>query len=446
MTLSAGTASAIITPPVGTWLEGYGGKDHGSVGVHDDLHARALVIDDGGTTVALVSCDLLGVDRRLVEEARRIAADAAGLRPEHIMIAATHTHQGPVGLRFDADDELMDVTARAIAGAVTQAHAAKRPAVLKLGRTTVDSIMQNRREPEGPVDNALYVLLFDDPDPIQPPIAALVNGACHPTILYSDNYLISADYPGHACRAVEQMFPGILMQFFNGACGNVNPNWVKQVHAEAERAGLVVGAAAARLIAEMRPLGSIHHADNIRWSEHLEKPVTAGELVEGVKLRVASRNVDLPIKTYLSDEDYQAKLGSFQREMEALGDSPDPGQRRPLMAQQTMYRTEALAAKRMRSREGRSMHPELMVVAFTPDLALLGLPGEWFVESIAEIRKATGVRDLPVACYANHYMGYVVPESAYEEGGYEPGVSFLAPEAEAIAKAAAIDLIKEVMS
>ena len=86
-----------------------------------------------------------------------------------------------------------------------------------------------------------------------------------------------------------------------------------------------------------------------------------------------------------------------------------------------------------------------MVVSFTSDLALLGLPGEWFVETVAEIREATGVRDLPVACYANHYMGYVVPASGYEEGGYEPGVSFLAPEAESIAKAAAIDLMKEVM-
>ena len=87
MTLSAGTATAIITPPVGTWLEGYGGKDHGSVGVHDELYAHALVVDDGDTTVGLVSCDLLGVDRRLVMEARRIAAEATGLAPEGKLFA-----------------------------------------------------------------------------------------------------------------------------------------------------------------------------------------------------------------------------------------------------------------------------------------------------------------------------------------------------------------------
>jgi len=445
MTFSAGAATAIITPPVGTWLEGYGGKDHGSVGVHDDLYARALVIDDGDTKVGLVSCDLIGVDRRLVAEARRVAADATGMAPEHIMIAATHTHQGPAGLRFDADDELLGVTARAIAGAIVQAHTNMRPAVLKVGSTTIGSIMQNRRHPDWPIDDGLHVLLFDDPDALKPPIAALVNGACHPTILYSDNYLISADYPGHACRAVEQLFPGCTMQFFNGACGNVNPNWVKQVHEEAERVGKLVGSAAARLIAEMKPLGHVHNADNIRWSEHLEKTVTAGELMEDVKMRVASRNVDLPIKTYLEDEEYKAKLAGLEKQLAELGES-DRERHRELMAQHNMLRTERGAATAMRSREGRALHPELMAVRFTPELALLGLPGEWFVETVAEIREATSVKLLAVACYANHYMGYVVPAKAYKEGGYEPGVSFLAPEAEAIAKAAAIDLMKEVMA
>ena len=69
-TLLAGAAEVVITPPVGTLLDGYGARTSGSVGVHDDLHARALVIDDGATQVALVSCDLIAVDRRLVAAVR----------------------------------------------------------------------------------------------------------------------------------------------------------------------------------------------------------------------------------------------------------------------------------------------------------------------------------------------------------------------------------------
>jgi hypothetical protein len=76
----------------------------------------------------------------------------------------------------------------------------------------------------------------------------------------------------------------------------------------------------------------------------------------------------------------------------------------------------------------------------------LGLPGEFFVETVAQIREQAGVRRLPVACYANHYIGYVVPAEAYDEGGYEAGVTLLAPEAEAIARAGAIELLREVMA
>ena len=63
-TFQAGAAEVIITPPIGTLLDGYGGRIGGSIGVHDDLHARAIVVDDGVTQAAIVSCELIGVDRR----------------------------------------------------------------------------------------------------------------------------------------------------------------------------------------------------------------------------------------------------------------------------------------------------------------------------------------------------------------------------------------------
>jgi len=441
MTLRAGVAKAIITPPVGTALEGYSARADVSQGVHDDLYARALVLDDGETSVALVACDLVGVDRRLVAEAREQASAATGIPGERMMIAATHTHAGPAGLRRDVDDALLDVTARTIAGAIAEAYRGRREAVLKLGSTTVDSVAQNRRHPEWPVDTGLHVLLFDDPDPLRPPIAAVLNFACHPTVLYHTTLEVSADYPGAAMRTVERLFPGVGGVFFNGACGNVNPNWIEQRFEETERVGTIVGAAAARIIAELRPLGTGQQAHNIRWDEHLDWPVTAGELVGDVRLRVASRRVELPVKQYLAMEEYESTL----RELEARASGGERDERRRAMEQITRLRSERAAATRMASRTA-PVHPELWALSIAPGLALLGLPGEWFVESIANIRERAGLRHLPVACYANHYIGYVVPAEAYEQGGYEPGVSLLAPEAEAIACREAVDLLREVTS
>jgi hypothetical protein len=259
-------------------------------------------------------------------------------------------------------------------------------------------------------------------------------------VLYHDNRLLSADYPGHAVRTVEQVFPGMGGAFFNGACGNVNPNWIEQVHAEAERVGKVVGAAAARLIGELRPLGRGQKAHNIRWDEHLDWPVTAGELVEP-RLRIASRRVDLPLRTYLDLDEYESKLGELHARLEVAGDRE---QHRALMAQITRLRTERTAASRMGERAGQTIHPELQAIGLGDGVALLGLPGEFFVETVADIRAQAGLRRLPVACYANHYIGYVVPPSAYDEGGYEAGVTLLAPEAEALVKAEALSLLKEV--
>ena len=116
------------------------------------------------------------------------------------------------------------------------------------------------------------------------------------------------------------------------------------------------------------------------------------------------------------------------------------------MEQITRLRTERTVAQRMSGQEGRTLHPEFMAIGLAPGVALLGLPGEFFVETIADIRQQAGLRYLPVACYANHYVGYVVPASAYAEGGYEAGVTLLAPEAEAIAKAEALELVREVAS
>ena len=57
---------------------------------------------------------------------------------------------------------------------------------------------------------------------------------------------------------------------------------------------------------------------------------------------------------------------------------------------------------------------------------------------------AAKLRHLLVACYANHYVGYLVPRHAFDEGGYEPGVTMLDETAEETVRAAAIDLVREV--
>lgn len=443
-TLLAGAAAVDITPPVGGLMDGYGVRLEPSRGVHDPLFARALVLDCGGgpdDRCALVSCDLLGVHPWITGEVRRLAADAAAVPAEHVVVAATHNHAGPAGLRggmFSRLDEgLAAMVARRVAGAIEFAFDQRRSATLKVGRATVDTVSMNRRHPEWPIDPVLRLLLVDGDDG---PVASLLNFACHGTVLDATNLSLSAEFPGAACRLLQQETSAPAL-YLNGACADVNPVWVRQDFDSVSRVGSIIGGQALRLIDELRTLGPGQRAHNIRWDEFPEKPVP-GRIV-GPRLRAARREVELPLRPFATDEEYAARIAGLEAEVEPLPAASD--ERRSVMARLTRLRTERWAATWARRRPETVQRTELQALSLGEGLALLALPGEFFVSTAESIRAASGVDDLLVACYANDYVGYVIPPAAYDEGGYEAGITFCAPECEGIIVNASLALLREVM-
>jgi neutral/alkaline ceramidase-like enzyme len=444
MSFTAGAAETIITPPVGARLEGYGGPDGGqiSTAVHDDLHARAVVFDDGTTRAAMVACDLIAIDRRLSAPVRALVHDATGIPPEHLMVSATHTHQGPQGIGAHRDSVPRETMARRIADAVIAADAAMRPCVLKVGQGLVDSVSQNRRHPDGPRDDTLNVLLFDAPDPRDGPIASIVNFACHATVMYRTNTEISADYPGYASATVKKVLGDAPALFLQGACGDVNPSWIEQRFDEAERVGSIVGAEAARRLQELRPLGVQHKTWNIRWDELTDKP-SPGMLISEPRIRVASRIVDAQMRVLDDASAYAAELADLTAQRDALA-AGDVESRRGLTERITYLAGTRGMAAALRPGERHALHPEVQAIAFSPDCAILGLPGEFFAQTAHAIRRDAGIAHLSIACYTNHHVFYVVPEDAWPEGGYEPGVAVLDETAEASFRSAATELLREV--
>src|SRR5688572_7460291 len=110
--LRIGASAIDITPPVGTALDGYGGRVDVSLGVHDALFARCLFLDDGTRQLAIVVCDLIGVGRGLVGRARQLITERLGIAAENVLVAATHTHAGPAGVRGEGEPVLVEETAR----------------------------------------------------------------------------------------------------------------------------------------------------------------------------------------------------------------------------------------------------------------------------------------------------------------------------------------------
>ena len=148
--LRAGAATSNITPELGTIIVG-GFAPYPAGHVHDELHARCLVLDDGKTKLALVVCDLLGLHRSLSIEARRLIQEATGIPPEHVMISATHTHSAGTALgqsRYVSNQPLDDnqrFIARRIADGARRAVNLLRPAEIAFGTVDIPEHVNNRR-------------------------------------------------------------------------------------------------------------------------------------------------------------------------------------------------------------------------------------------------------------------------------------------------------------
>jgi hypothetical protein len=317
----------------------------------------------------------------------------------------------------------------------------------------------NRRDPGWPVDDVMRVLLVDGPDA---PIATVLNFACHATVLSGANLMLSGEFPGAAARLLHEQ-TGAPCVYLNGACADVNPAWVRQDFESVQRVGQIIGGQALRLIGELRTLGPGQRAHNIRWDEFPEKPVS-GRIIEP-RLKSVRREIELPLREFAPDEEYAARLDELRVKLPSLAEGS--AGRRDLMAQLTRTESERWAAVWARNQPAKTtQRTEIQALRLGSGLAILALPGEFFVETAAAIRRAltrdpsrpssahkrgTSAADgldegLFVACYANDYIGYVIPPHAYEEGGYESGITFCGPEAEDIIRNTSVELLRELMN
>ena len=227
--LSAGVARRIITPPKGIYLIGYGDRSKGNIGVHDDLTATALVIDDGRTRIAIVAIDMLTINEFVVDRVRQ------SLAPTEALLCCSHTHSGPIAFADEKsprrNQEYIHALVKNIVSAVREAESNLQPAWLEYssGEANVginrrermpDGRMEIGRNPAGPRDKSIQVIsvLCENGR-----LATVINYACHGTVLGPDNLLVSADWIGVMRNKVENELGGLVL-FLQGAAANINPD------------------------------------------------------------------------------------------------------------------------------------------------------------------------------------------------------------------------------
>jgi hypothetical protein len=371
--LEAGAARVEITPPLGGPMWGYAARhDAPSLGVHDPLLARALVLAAGKERVAVVSLDLgRAPPRRSTAAIRKEVREAAGVG--HVFLVASHTHHGPV-LELerwpDPKDPYLRRLEQKIAGAITEAARQLRPARLGIvSREVAWNRNRHSRRPGAPVDRELLVVRVEDR--AGKPVAHLVNFAAHPTMRDAKLRTFSADYPGALAGLVEKE-TGAPCLFLQGAAGDLSANPGK------ERTPEEFGRALGREVLKM--------AGSARCT-----------LAEG-KLDVREHDFTFRKRIDLSNPLVRAGLGlAFFPELV------------------NFYEREY--------REG--VRPHLTVALLGGKVGLVGVSGEFFCGHALGLKRRARLEHLLFLGYCNDYQQYFPTIEAAAEGGYgtEPPVS-----------------------
>jgi neutral ceramidase len=441
----AGASKTVITPPNGVNMAGYYNA-RGSTGVLDDIHARALVIDDGTTRAGLVTLDLIGTPRELVE-AVRAAVDKGGQLPgAHVMISATHAHTGPVpgniprvpetpnGGRPDpesAHGKYLATLPGIIAASISQAAANLSPvSVSGVAGECADlafcrrfymrdgtvgwnpgKLNPNAMTATGPTDPQVQAIFFEAPRKagvFGPALAIYANFSMHPDTVSGTK--ISADYPGVLSRLMGAYHgPDCITLYGNGTCGNLNhldTSW------ERRQGG----------IEETNRIGTILAAAIFR-AEKMQRTLIPGPV------RVKSVTVPLSVPVVAPEQAEMAR----ETVRGAGGKTP---------AFMQLVRANRLLD--LAPREGKPIPAEVQVISMGQDVAWIGLPGEVFVELGLALKKRSPFRHTIITTLTNGNWGYIPDRRSYAEGAYEAESARVEPGSGEKLIDSAVELLKEL--
>jgi hypothetical protein len=430
-------AVADITPPIGYRMCGYF-NERLSTGVLNPLHAKALVLRQGDTRAAMVFCDLIGLSSEVSKQAREQVEREIGIPKDNILLAATHSHTGP--LYFDAlrdhlhqkaiakqgkdPCEERDYPSELVAGivkAIRDAEAKVRPVQAQAGLAQQQGLSFNRRfhmkdgtvrfnpgvlNPDilraaGPIDPSVGMVFFRDADG-KDVFASLVNFALH--LDTTGGTLYGADYPYFVERNLREKFgKDFVLLFGTGTCGDINHI---DVTTKDRLKPETIGATLAGTVASAAP-------------KAIAKPSLAAKRAV----------VEVPMQTFTAAEIAQAK-----KDMDKIGTSD----------LSFLDQVKAFKIMDVQGRHGSTIPLEVQAFRLSDEVAVVGLPGEVFVEFGLAIKKASPFPVTLVIELCQDDVAYVPTRKAFAEGSYETVNSRIAPGGGEVMTDAAIKLLKEL--
>lgn len=376
--------------------------------IHDPLLARALVFENEGVRIAIITCDLTNMPAGIATVVRRLVERQAGIPASHVMVSATHAHTAPVILsgwtRYVLDGEMKRIADEYAAAlparivkSVTEAVARLRPARVSASIGEAPALAFHRRfhmkdgsvgwnpgklnpnivRAAGPIDPAIPLVYVEGED--GQAIAAYVNYAIHLDTVGGTEFSSDLVYSlGEALKVARGR--EIVTLFSMGCAGNINHvNTAvarrQSGHGEAARIGTTLAAAVLQAIEALSP-------------------------IQDVRLHAKAETLLL-----------EAVMGTAAEAAEAHALKPQTGATQQLAKAARILEIEA--------RANRAFEAEVQVLRIGADLVWVGLPGEIFVELGLDLKSRSRARWTVPATQANAAIGYIPHLAAYPQGSYE---------------------------
>ncbi|MDZ4853173.1 MAG: neutral/alkaline non-lysosomal ceramidase N-terminal domain-containing protein [Pirellulaceae bacterium] len=414
---------------------------------HDPLHARALVLDDGTTTLAMVVVDNLGVGPEVLNEAKAIAAQATKIPVDRMLISSTHTHSGPPSNATEGPAPAIayrKVLVEGIGESIIQAHSKLRPATIGFASSPLPDEVFNRRwylklgkmplnpfgkldivkmnpgtnpdvldRPAGPTDPDISVISVLDEK--RKPMALFANYALHYVGGMAPEEL-SADYFGEFARVMPSRLrsgENFVAMMSNGASGDINniPFLVNRPPREPFEQIRIVAQKAADAAWLAQKKIEQHRSD--------------------VKLDMLERSVTLRYRRPSADQLAEAKAVLEIKDPTAI-------ERLPRLALNYARNTVNAA-----NRKEESIAVTLQTIRIG-DLAVVGIPFETFVEIGLDLKDRSPFPQTMVIGLANGRHGYLPTLAQHRLGGYETwlGTNQVQEDTSEILKKASLEMLE----
>ena len=424
--IRAGAARVKLDPPGGLAMLGYGNRVGPNNGVHDDLAAQALVLDDGANQIAIAGVDLLAIGARIADDIRERVAARTGIPADSILVCATHTHSAPAfnifatpradakpaeGRDLEWERALPEkIASRDYSGArkPRACDAPRRGRAVHAGNPSPPEAaarpVQTAANLAGPADAEVVALGAYRANGTA--IAFILNYPCHGVVLCEDNLLYSRDWPGFAMDEIEAAAasaasPRPISIFIQGATGNIDPRSRGNFEV-AEQHGRTMGRAA---------FDALQRASSLADTRIAARRIALNLALKDLSAELALAR-DCVAQTQASLDNHR---GGDGYQLKRLRDHHA----------QSLAALAALEAIEEQNRRDRRVDLKrrrlatAMTLVTIGDLAIVGIPGELFVELGLVLKANPHFARTFVAGYCNDLIGYIPTRAAYAEGGYE---------------------------